>query len=229
MFSVIFEVQPRPGQWDAYLDQASALWPELKAVDGFIGNIRYRSLQRDDWILSLSDWRDEKALVRWRTAERHHVVQSLGRAEILADYHLRVGPVVQDTRVPEGQTLEDQRLDETQVGEATWITLIDAVRPAQWTKTDNPADCSQYLGLDAWAMGLADWDVFDAVHKPGDLILMLTWRDRGSAEQYESSSALPDGARLRHIRVVRDYGMFDRREAPQFYPPAPKGAAGHRP
>jgi hypothetical protein len=35
---------------------------------------------------------------------------------------------------------------------------------------------------------------------------------------------LQDGARLRRVRVVRDYGMFDRREAPQFYPDA-KGAA----
>ena len=24
--------------------------------------------------------------------------------------------------------------------------------------------------------------------------------------------------RLRRVRVVRDYGMFDRREAPQYYP-----------
>jgi hypothetical protein len=30
---------------------------------------------------------------------------------------------------------------------------------------------------------------------------------------------MPLGSRLRHVRVVRDYGMFDRREAPQYYPP----------
>jgi hypothetical protein len=31
---------------------------------------------------------------------------------------------------------------------------------------------------------------------------------------------MPRGAKLRHrkVRVVRDYGMFDRREAPQYYP-----------
>lgn len=29
---------------------------------------------------------------------------------------------------------------------------------------------------------------------------------------------MQDGARLRRVRVVRDYGMFDRREAPQYYP-----------
>ena len=28
----------------------------------------------------------------------------------------------------------------------------------------------------------------------------------------------PDGARLRRVRVIRDYGMYDRREAPQFFP-----------
>jgi hypothetical protein len=26
-----------------------------------------------------------------------------------------------------------------------------------------------------------------------------------------------EGARLRRVRVVRDYGMSDRREAPQYY------------
>jgi hypothetical protein len=35
--------------------------------------------------------------------------------------------------------------------------------------------------------------------------------------------AEPDGTQtLRHrkVRIVRDYGMFDRRESPQFYPDA---------
>jgi hypothetical protein len=26
--------------------------------------------------------------------------------------------------------------------------------------------------------------------------------------------------RHRRVRIVRDYGMYDRREAPQYYPPA---------
>ena len=67
MFSVIFEVRPRPEQWDAYLGNAKMLRPDLEKIDGFVDNIRYRSLTREGWILSLSNWRDEKALVRWRT------------------------------------------------------------------------------------------------------------------------------------------------------------------
>ena len=90
MFSVIFEVHPKPEQWDAYLGNAKMLRPELERVDGFVDNIRYKSLMRDGWILSLSGWRDEKAVVRWRTASRHHMVQEKGRSEILLDYHLSV-------------------------------------------------------------------------------------------------------------------------------------------
>src|ERR1700760_5172699 len=124
MFSVIFEVHPRPEQWDAYLGAAKSLRPELERIDGFVDNIRYKSLTRDGWILSLSGWRDEKSVVRWRTGMRHHMVQQKGRTEILLDYHLRVGQVTADTHIPEGHTLQEQRLDETEVGEGTTIVLI---------------------------------------------------------------------------------------------------------
>ena len=111
--------------------------PELEQVEGFIDNIRYKSLTRDGWILSLSGWRDEKSVVRWRTKMRHHMVQEKGRTEILLDYHLRVGQVTQDTRIPEGCVLAEQRLDETEVGEGTPITLIDAKRSAHWRRLQN--------------------------------------------------------------------------------------------
>jgi hypothetical protein len=62
--------------------------------------------------------------------------------------------------------------------------------------------------------------VFDAVLTPGDIILLVSWHDLAAAETFEAAVSLPDGARLRRVRVVRDYGMFDRREAPQYYPDA---------
>jgi heme-degrading monooxygenase HmoA len=218
MFSVIFEVHPKPDQWDAYLGNAKMLRPELEQVDGFIDNIRYKSLTREGWILSLSGWRDEKSVVRWRTKMRHHIAQERGRSEILRDYHLRVGQITQDTRVPEGYALAEQRLDETEVGEGTTVTLIDAKRPARWAQTSNPADCSEYLGLNPYAEGMIGWDVFDAVLTPGDLILFLSWRSKEDAAAFENTVGLPEGGRLRQVRIVRDYGMFDRREAPQYYP-----------
>lgn len=224
MFSVLFEVHPKTDQWDAYLGNARMLRPELERVDGFIDNIRYKSLTRDGWILSLSGWRDEKAVVRWRTAMRHHMVQEKGRSEILLDYHLRVGQITQDTRIPEGCRLEEQRLDETVVGDGTTVTLIDGRQPPEWVSQAKPDDVAQWLGLARDASGLVAWDVSDAVLTPGDIILLIVWKDKADAEAFERKAALRDGARLRHVRVVRDYGMFDRREAPQYYPDA-KGAA----
>src|SRR5690349_6744640 len=117
MFSVIFEVHPRPERWGTYLEAAKMLRPELERVDGFVDNVRYRSLTRDGWILSLSSWRDEKALVRWRTAVRHHEMQQRGRDELLLDYHLRVGQLTSDSRLPQGCELREQRFDETEVGQ----------------------------------------------------------------------------------------------------------------
>jgi heme-degrading monooxygenase HmoA len=227
MFSVIFEVHPKADQWDAYLENARLLRPELVEVGGFIDNVRYKSLTRDGWILSLSGWRDEKAVIRWRTTMRHHMVQEKGRAEILLDYHLRVGQITRDTEIPEGHTLQEQRLDETEVGEGTTIVLIDASRPAGAEAIADSAAGSAYLGLDLKADGLVGWDVFDAVLKPGDLILLIVWRTATAAEAFEKMLKLPKNARLRRVRVVRDYGMFDRREAPQYYPEAtrPEGGA----
>ncbi len=227
MFSVIFEVHPKPEQWDAYLGHAKMLRPELEQVDGFIDNIRYKSLTRNGWILSLSGWRDEKAVVRWRTKMRHHMVQEQGRSEILLDYHLRVGQITQDTRIPEGCMLEEQRLDETAVGNGTTVTLIDAKGLSHWVSQAKPDDVAQRLGLAPKAPGLVGWEVFDAVLAPGDVILLVSWNEKADAETFERKTAMQDGARLRRVRVVRDYGMFDRREAPQYYPDAQGAATVH--
>src|ERR1700735_4701830 len=100
MFSVLFEVFPRSDQWDNYLGNAKMLRSDLENIAGFVDNIRYKSLTREGWILSLSNWSDEKAVVRWRTKMKHHEVQELGRGEVLSDYHLRVGQITSDTRIP---------------------------------------------------------------------------------------------------------------------------------
>jgi heme-degrading monooxygenase HmoA len=218
MFSVIFEVHPKPAQWDAYLGHGKMLRPELEKVDGFVDNIRYKSLTREGWLLSLSGWRDEKAVVRWRTATGHHMVQEKGRSEILLDYHLRVGQLTHDTRVPSGQVIAEQRLDETEIGAGTTVSFIDAKWPAHLNEQAPPSEIAARLGLDPGAAGLVGWDVYDAVLTPGDLILMMVWKTAANAGAFVKSIALPEGSRLRHVRIVRDYGMFDRREAPQYYP-----------
>lgn len=96
MMAVIFEVVLREGRQRAYLDAAAALRPLLAQVDGFLSIERFQSLAQPDKLLSLSFWRDEAAVARWRELEAHRRTQEFGRAQAFADYRLRVASVVRD-------------------------------------------------------------------------------------------------------------------------------------
>ena len=96
MFAVIFEVQPKAGRAQDYLDIAARLRPELEKIDGFLSIERFQSLTDDTKLLSLSFWRDEAAVKAWRNLEHHRQAQHAGRAGIFRDYRLRVADVLRD-------------------------------------------------------------------------------------------------------------------------------------
>jgi heme-degrading monooxygenase HmoA len=96
MHAVIFEVEPAEGRRQDYLDFAARLRPELEKIDGFISIERFESLTAPGKLLSLSFWRDEAAIARWRRHEQHREAQLAGRAGIFRDYRLRVAAVVRD-------------------------------------------------------------------------------------------------------------------------------------
>lgn len=191
MHAVIFEARPRDDRWDAYLGIAKLLRPELEKVDGFLENIRFRSRRRPGWLLSLSTWRDEAALLDWRRHALHRQAQARGRQEIFEDYHLRVGRFAG-------------------AGEAAQVTVLEFAQA-----TDIPAEAdaaAERLGLPLAA--LAEWDLFDALLEPGRLLALLTWRAPAAASAWDGA-ALPADAARRDVRLLRDYGMFRRDQAPR--------------
>ncbi|HYM68501.1 MAG TPA: antibiotic biosynthesis monooxygenase [bacterium] len=219
MFVVIFEVNPKPERWDDYVSYATLLTPELKKIDGFVDNERFASKRRAGWLVSMSTWRDEKALIRWRTLGVHHEVQAKGRAQVFRDYHLRVGEIVADTHLPHGCVLREQRFDETDVGAAKIATLTER----------SLVDASSAPIVDALAASLGgrpggtrpepvEWDVFEHIYQPARLLLLNFWCDAGAVRAWLAEA--PEEARHRTVRLIRDYGMFDRAEAPQYYPTA---------
>jgi heme-degrading monooxygenase HmoA len=216
MFAVIFEVQPKQERWNDYLDLAGMLRPALEKIDGFIDNERFTSLLDRGRVLSLSTWLDEKALIRWRTLALHHDAQEQGRSSTFADYHLRVGEVVADTHVPRGHVLPQQRFDETETGAAKLVTI---------TEFRVPGDSG--AGGDALAADLGpptvetnsvvSHEAFTGITDPAKSLLLVSWRHHAAGERWRPST--PPGADIRHrtVRIIRDYGMRDRREAPQYY------------
>ena len=96
MIAVIFEVWPHPDHRGDYFDLAAALKPQLENIDGFISVERFESLTNKGKLLSLSFWRDEDAIARWRNLAEHRAAQAKGRGGIFADYRLRIASVVRD-------------------------------------------------------------------------------------------------------------------------------------
>jgi heme-degrading monooxygenase HmoA len=226
MFAVIFLVQPKPERWDDYLDLAKYLKPKLEAVDGFIDNERFESKRTPGRLLSLSSWRDEKSVVRWRTQGEHHGVQEKGRFEIFEDYQLRVGEITHDTEPPAGLAVAAQRIDGTETGTAKVATITELAPEAGSDTAGSPDILPAGLGLGPRRDGLLDAEAFESIYIPGKLLLLGLWQDMDTAARWRPAQPAPAG-KLRHrrVRIIRDYGMFDRREAPQYYrtvdPPSP--------
>lgn len=91
---LFFEVQPKPGQRQAYFDQVEVLKPFLAKHDGLFWMQRYQSLDDPRLILSHQYWAGEQALAAWRQNADHRHAQMQGMSHIFADYRIRVGPRV---------------------------------------------------------------------------------------------------------------------------------------
>jgi heme-degrading monooxygenase HmoA len=103
MIAIIFEVWPKSGRKDEYLDIAASLRPILETIDGFISVERFESITEPGKMLSLSFFRDETAVQAWRNLTAHRVAQAKGRNKVFANYRLRVAEVVRDYGMQERQ------------------------------------------------------------------------------------------------------------------------------
>ena len=96
MIAVIFEVEPKDGALETYLEIAASLKSELEQIEGFISVERFQSLTNGSKYLSLSFFENEEAVKRWRTLTMHRQAQAKGRHELFKDYRLRVSKVMRD-------------------------------------------------------------------------------------------------------------------------------------
>ena len=94
--AVIFELTPAPGRKQEYLDLAAGLGAEVKDFDGFISIERFESITSPGNFVSISWWRDEEAVRKWRNVQKHREAQGKGRAGIFAKYRLRVAQQIRD-------------------------------------------------------------------------------------------------------------------------------------
>ena len=94
MIVVVFEVEIKTEVGQRYFDLAAQLKPELEKIDGFISVERFESLVTPGKYVSLSFWRDEASVERWRAHQEHQLAQALGKSEIFADFRISVAEVL---------------------------------------------------------------------------------------------------------------------------------------
>ena len=203
MIGLFFEVQTRPGLREQYLDLAAALKPDLEAIGGCRFIERFRSLTREDLLLSYQIWQDEGALTAWRAHAHHHDVQTLGRERVFSDYRIRVAQVIHEER-------RDQ----------------PAWKPERRTPYNDPArrKPTYMLASESKQATLAaetGWrhNSFASVYRDGHFAHLVDLpNEKAGIEFGPRVFADPTAEYFRVFEVMRDYGMFERTEAPQYYP-----------
>lgn len=213
MLALVFEVTPKPDGYQRYLDIAASLRPALDKHEGLLFIDRYRSLSKPGTILSHSLWRDEASMAAWRTFESHHHAQVAGREHVFEDYRLRIADVV-FARMPNA---------------SDWRTS----RPSSYYEpgTRSPRHLVIVSSRGAPCDGEAS-DRFESLNRPNEFLTLYDAGDLGTATSLLESltKPMPGAAALettsvRLCEIERDYGMFDRREAPQYYPVVSKASA----
>ncbi|MNC88066.1 Antibiotic biosynthesis monooxygenase [compost metagenome] len=68
----------------------------MKDFDGFISIERFESISAPGNFVSISWWRDEESVRRWRNVQKHREAQKKGRGGIFASYRLRIAGVIRD-------------------------------------------------------------------------------------------------------------------------------------
>ena len=183
-YAVFFDVLPKKGFVDAYFGMAGGLKPIVEKVSGFISVERFENLERSGWYLSLSQWQDENALSSWRCQHDHHEAQVCGRNLVLEDYRLRVA--------------SEQKKGSNKSCILALVGDFGEIQIAVGGIAKTYGDLARlFKGVINPARGVALLDSdFDAATK---LIKSLPVLQSTQVGIYE---------------VQRDYGMFDRAQAP---------------
>jgi len=199
MQALLFEMKPRDGHEEHYFTHAAALRPILMQHEGLLFIERYKSLTRPGVILSHSLWRDEASIARWRSNQDHHKSQIAGRYKHFEDYRIRISHALEhhtETGHQEQWAMAGMYADESNAVDR-YITIIRSrTRPEtdQGDVFESVSDANSFLGI------------ADFVEQEAGRASLVNAQDDDTI-----SSVL--------AKVSRDYGMYDRAEAPQYFKP----------
>ncbi|MCC5978750.1 MAG: antibiotic biosynthesis monooxygenase [Salinarimonas sp.] len=189
MHALFFEVRPLPGHLKHYFDHVDRLRPALARQEGLAFLERYAARGDEDLLLSHQLWESEAAIVAWRSDAGHRYSQSAGRQKHFADYRIRVGA----------------RVLHWHAGEPDKRSRVDA-------SGDLPRVVALYGGPE---IAVPEFTAFESVNQSGRFVALADTGDPAAAEALFDAHAGLSGLEAAAIYAIRrDYGQFDRAQAP---------------
>ncbi|MEP3524773.1 MAG: antibiotic biosynthesis monooxygenase family protein [Hyphomicrobiales bacterium] len=198
---LLFEMEPRDGHEAHYFSHVEKLRPLLAKHEGLLFIDRFKSLSRPKIILSHSLWKDEAAISKWRTDATHHQSQAAGRYQHFVDYRIRISHALEvDNRDENPSTWSAEGSYRSADAADTRLLVITASKG------------EPYKG---------SGELFTSVNHQDTYLTIKTAASTQEATRL-AQAAKQDTSVTRVIisNVSRDYGMFDRDEAPQYFKPA---------
>ena len=189
MHALFFEVRPLPGHLPHYFEHVARLKPELARHNGLAFLDRYGAVGDADLLLSHQLWETEQDIAAWRADSVHRASQAAGRHVHFADYRIRVA----------------ERVVHWQAG------IAEVALPAE--RQDGAHVLAIYGTQPICAPGFA---AFESVNHAGQFIALTTADGLASAQTVLAAQLGQPGLQQAAVyRVLRDYGMFDRAQAPR--------------
>jgi heme-degrading monooxygenase HmoA len=190
MHALFFEVRPHPGHLERYFEHVDMLRPVLARHTGLAFLDRYAAIGDDDLLLSHQLWERQEDIVAWRADATHRKSQSAGRRVHFADYRIRVGERIlhwQDN----APRLADPVLP---VSESAHVVALYGTKPPV----------------------LPDFASFKSVNHENQFVALASVK--GTIEAWQLLEAQLGAVGLEQAaiyKIYRDYGQFDRAQAPQ--------------
>ncbi|MBZ0130216.1 MAG: antibiotic biosynthesis monooxygenase [Rhodobacteraceae bacterium] len=192
MHALFFEVRPHPGHLEHYFEHVARLRPVLARHTGLAFLDRYSSLSEADLLLSHQLWESEEAINVWRGDATHRKSQTAGRQVHFADYRIRVGARVlhwradtPDARVP---------LAAASASDAQHVLALYGTQP----------------------LIAPEFAAFESVNHKERFIALAPADGFAAAEAVLNMQIGAPGLEEAAIYSIRrDYGQFDRAQAPE--------------
>ncbi|KAI4210633.1 MAG: hypothetical protein LQ351_006512 [Letrouitia transgressa] len=220
MFFVVFELNLPASRTPVSMEYYAKLQSILQTQAGFISEVPYASPHREGRQVLVAKFVDEASVRAWRLQHDHLIIQYHARREVFDDYRLRVGPSTSLDR-EEGEVSEGAEHVTRKKGhiiclyERPILAAEDTADPS--SIPSNVVDlvdreAQKDPSLKDVIASLVDTTVYQSEKT---MLWISGWVDKDAAVGFGHLVSRTQGDSIQLVRVERDYGKYDRNEAPE--------------